>query len=78
MRNVFLSLPPIQAQVVNNKTVFIGRPLRRSRGRAYARGRERRQLVNDPCRIVKPMKRTGRGGEWQVLAGSRAQEMRRK
>lgn len=30
---------PIQAQVVNNKTVFIqGNPLRRSRGRAYAPG----------------------------------------
>ncbi len=31
---------PIQAQVVNNKTVFIGAILlRRSRGRAYAPGR---------------------------------------
>lgn len=32
---------PIQAQVVNNKTVFIqGNLLRRSRGRAYAPGAE--------------------------------------
>ncbi len=74
---------PIQAQVVNNKTVFIrGNPsARRSRGRAYARGGGSGvSTVNDPQRIVKPMKRTGpRGdGEWQVMAGRLYRKSRRE
>lgn len=63
---------PIQAQVINNKTVFIqGNPNAPQQGtRVCARGGSGVSLVNDPHRIVKPMKRTGpRGsGEWQVIS----------
>lgn len=56
---------PIQAQVVNNKTVFIqGNPSAPQQGtRICARGGSGVSLVNDPQRIVKPMKRTGPRGE---------------
>lgn len=52
---------PIQAQVINNKTVFIqGNPNAPQQGtRVCARGGSGVSLVNDPHRIVKPMKRTG-------------------
>lgn len=67
---------PIQAQVVNNKTVFIqGNPSAPQQGtRICARGGSGVSLVNDPQRIVKPMKRTGpRGdGEWQVISWQQA------
>ncbi|MEX8837004.1 thiosulfate reductase PhsA [Salmonella enterica] len=67
---------PIQAQVVNNKTVFIqGNPSAPQQGtRICARGGSGVGLVNDPQRIVKPMKRTGpRGdGEWQVISWQQA------
>ncbi|POT58484.1 thiosulfate reductase PhsA [Citrobacter amalonaticus] len=67
---------PIQAQVVNNKTVFIqGNPHAPQQGtRICARGGSGVSLVNDPHRIVKPMKRTGpRGsGEWQVISWQQA------
>lgn len=66
---------PIQAQVVNNKTVFIqGNPSAPQQGtRVCARGGSGVSLVNDPQRIVKPMKRTGpRGGEWQVISWQQA------
>lgn len=62
---------PIQAQVVNNKTVFIqGNPSAPQQGtRVCARGGSGVSLVNDPQRIVKPMKRTGPrgGGDLAVL-----------
>lgn len=67
---------PIQAQVINNKTVFIqGNPNAPQQGtRICARGGSGVSLVNDPHRIVKPMKRTGpRGsGEWQVISWQQA------
>lgn len=67
---------PIQAQVINNKTVFIqGNPNAPQQGtRVCARGGSGVSLVNDPHRIVKPMKRTGpRGsGEWQVISWEQA------
>ncbi|MDA8500077.1 thiosulfate reductase PhsA [Citrobacter sp. Igbk 17] len=67
---------PIQAQVINNKTVFIqGNPNAPQQGtRVCARGGSGVSLVNDPHRIVKPMKRTGpRGsGEWQVISWQQA------
>lgn len=67
---------PIQAQVINNKTVFIqGNPNAPQQGtRVCARGGSGVSLVNDPHRIVKPMKRTGpRGsGDWQVISWEQA------
>ncbi len=67
---------PIQAQVINNKTVFIqGNPNAPQQGtRVCARGGSGVSLINDPHRIVKPMKRTGpRGsGEWQVISWQQA------
>ncbi|VDZ78159.1 thiosulfate reductase [Salmonella bongori] len=67
---------PIQAQVVNNKTVFIqGNPAAPQQGtRVCARGGSGVSLVNDPQRIIKPMKRTGPrgGGEWQVISWQQA------
>ncbi|EKS7792964.1 thiosulfate reductase PhsA [Edwardsiella piscicida] len=67
---------PIQAQVVNNKTVFIqGNPQAAHQGtRICARGGSGVSLVNDPQRIVRPMKRSGpRGaGEWQTISWQQA------
>ena len=67
---------PIQAQVINNKTVFIqGNPNAPQQGtRVCARGGSGVSLINDPHRIVKPMKRSGpRGsGEWQVISWQQA------
>lgn len=67
---------PIQAQVINNKTVFIqGNPKAPQQGtKICARGGSGVSLVNDPHRIVKPMKRTGpRGsGEWQTISWQQA------
>ncbi|GDP02495.1 thiosulfate reductase PhsA [Escherichia coli] len=67
---------PIQAQVKNNKTVFIqGNPHAPQQGtRVCARGGSGVSLVNDPHRIVKPMKRSGpRGsGEWQTISWQQA------
>ncbi|WP_047656091.1 twin-arginine translocation signal domain-containing protein, partial [Salmonella enterica] len=56
---------PIQAQVVNNKTVFIqGNPSAPQQGtRICARGGSGVSPGNDPQRIVKPMKRTGPRGD---------------
>lgn len=67
---------PIQAQVKNNKAVFIqGNPHAPKQGtRVCARGGSGVSLVNDPHRIVKPMKRIGpRGsGEWQSISWQQA------
>lgn len=63
---------PIQAQVVNNRTVFIqGNTNAFHQGsRICARGGSGVSLLNDPARIVQPMKRKGpRGsGEWEVIS----------
>lgn len=62
--------------MINNKTVFIqGNPNAPQQGtRVCARGGSGVSLVNDPHRIVKPMKRTGpRGsGDWQVISWEQA------
>ncbi|MGN3438204.1 thiosulfate reductase PhsA [Proteus penneri] len=67
---------PIEAQVVNNKTVFIqgNRNAEHQSSRVCARGGSGVSLVNDPNRIVKPMKRKGpRGaGEWEVISWEQA------
>lgn len=67
---------PVQAQVINNKTVFIqGNPHAPQQGtRVCARGGSGVSLVNDPHRIVKPMKRSGpRGsGVWQTISWQQA------
>ncbi|KFC00382.1 thiosulfate reductase [Trabulsiella guamensis ATCC 49490] len=67
---------PIQAKTISNKAVFIQgnteAPLQGTR--VCARGGSGISLVNDPNRIVKPMKRSGpRGsGEWQVISWQQA------
>lgn len=55
---------PIEAQVVNNKTVFIqgNRNAEHQSSRVCARGGSGVSLVNDPNRIVKPMKHKGPRG----------------
>ncbi|MGY0162395.1 thiosulfate reductase PhsA [Edwardsiella tarda] len=67
---------PIQAQVIDQRTVFIqGNPAAAHQGsRICARGGSGVSLVNDPQRIVKPMKRSGpRGsGHWQVISWQQA------
>ncbi len=52
---------PIEAQVVNNKTVFIqgNRNSPHQKTRVCARGGSGVSLIYDPKRIVKPMKRKG-------------------
>lgn len=63
---------PIQAQVVKGKTVFIqGNTNSPEQGsRVCARGGSGVSLLNDPARIVQPMKRKGPrgGGEWEVIS----------
>ncbi|GKX54252.1 thiosulfate reductase [Leminorella grimontii] len=67
---------PIEAQVINNKTVFIqGNTHAEHQGsRVCARGGSGVSLINDPARIVQPMKRKGpRGaGEWEVITWEQA------
>ncbi len=67
---------PIEAQVVNNKTVFIqgNRNSPHQKTRVCARGGSGVSLIYDPKRIVKPMKRKGpRGaGEWEVISWEQA------
>lgn len=67
---------PIEAQVVNNKTVFIqgNRNAEHQHSRVCARGGSGVSLVNDPHRIIKPMKHKGpRGaGEWEVISWEQA------
>ncbi|SUB82134.1 Sulfur reductase chain A [Pragia fontium] len=67
---------PIQAQVINNKTVFIqGNTHAQHQGsRICARGGSGVSLINDPHRIVQPMKRKGPrgGGEWEVISWQQA------
>lgn len=67
---------PIQAKIVNGKTVFIqGNENAPQQGtRVCARGGSGINMLNDPHRIVKPMKRVGpRGaGEWQVISWEQA------
>lgn len=69
---------PIQAKTTSNKAVFIqGNPEAPLQGtRVCARGGSGISLVNDPSRIVKPMKRSGpRGsGEWSVISWDQAYE----
>ncbi|HDT0722322.1 TPA: thiosulfate reductase PhsA [Proteus mirabilis] len=67
---------PIEAQVVNNKTVFIqgNRNSPHQKTRVCARGGSGVSLIYDPKRIVNPMKRKGpRGaGEWEVISWEQA------
>ncbi|MBG2807361.1 thiosulfate reductase PhsA [Proteus mirabilis] len=67
---------PIEAQVVNNKTVFIqgNRNSPHQKTRVCAREGSGVSLIYDPKRIVKPMKRKGpRGaGEWEVISWEQA------
>lgn len=63
---------PIQAQVVDGKTIFIqgNRNAPQQGSRICARGGSGVSLVNDPQRIVQPMKRTGPkgSGQWKVIS----------
>lgn len=63
---------PIQAQVVDGKTVFIqGNPNAPQQGtRVCAKGGSGVSFLHDPKRIVQPMKRVGPrgGGVWQVIS----------